>query len=176
MNEKQTSKTGRASRASPNDASGSTKLSSLLVRQIVLFCNEDKHKSAEKLMTVSGQAALFPHRSCNGKSDALASVPPRSSPLADTFSSMNTPLHKLKIKVQLPITVCLLLSWLAIALVLTGLSGDLREFQWLLLAVLSGALSQAIAIIFGGIVSWPMMANDSKLNHGHQKSSTEQQR
>jgi hypothetical protein len=74
---------------------------------------------------------------------------------------MNTPLHKLKIKVPLPITVCLLLSWLAIALVLTGLSGDLQEFQWLLLATLSGALSQAIAIIFGGTVSCQMMSRCS---------------
>jgi len=112
-----------------------------------------KHKSIKKQMTVLGQEASLPHLSCNGKSDVLAPVPPQPSPLADTSSNMNTPLHKLKIKVPLLITVCLLLSWLAIALVLTGLSGDLREFQWLLLATLSGALSQAIAIIFGGMVS-----------------------
>ena len=57
------------------------------------------------------------------------------------------------------ITICLLLTWVVIPLCLTVLSGDLQQFQWLLLATLSGALSQAIAIVFGGTVSCDKPSN-----------------
>jgi hypothetical protein len=66
---------------------------------------------------------------------------------------MNKPLHQLKITVPLKPTTYLLLSWALIPLFLTALSGDLKQYQWLLCSMILGALSQAIAIVFGGTYS-----------------------
>ena len=161
--------------AGSHKANSMIKIFLLLVRPIFHFCRVGKHKPAKKHLTAYGQEASLPRPPCNGKQDALVSAPSQSVPPVGIYSNTNTPLHKLQIKVPRPITLCLLLSWLAIALLLTGLSGDLQQFQWLLLATLSGALSQAIAIIFGGTAAWPVVLNDSKLNRSRRKSSTEQQ-
>src|SRR5258708_758648 len=72
---------------------------------------------------------------------------------------MNTLLHKLKIKVHPLVTKVLLLSWLAISLLLTVLSGELRRFQRSLLAALSSSCLRAIAIIYGGTVSYEVTPN-----------------
>jgi len=67
---------------------------------------------------------------------------------------MNTPLHKRRQQHLRKAETGLLLTELGIALALTGLSsGDLRQFLWLLLALLLGTILGGSAIIFEGMIS-----------------------
>ena len=97
---------------------------------------------------------------CRDKSGNLVSTQLRPSLLADTSSNMNMPLHQLKIEVHPLPTIALLLALLAVALLLTVLSGELRQFQWLLLATSSGSLLESFRITFGGTLSCVVMPND----------------
>jgi hypothetical protein len=112
-------------------------------------------------LIVSGPEASQSPLLCNDKSGDPEHVPPRPSQPVDIFSSTSMPLWKLTIKVPLSLTIALWLSSLATALLLTVLSGELRQFQWLLLATLTGSLLQACCISFGGTISFPRV--DAKL-------------
>ena len=80
---------------------------------------------------------------------------------------MSTPQRRLKIKVHPLVIIALSLSWLAIALPLTVLSGELRQFQWLLLATVSGSLVTAFAIEFGGTIACGVVpSNETKMSDG----------
>ena len=117
------------------------------------------HNSSNLSETFSGQEASQLRLLCRDKSGDLMPVPLRPALSADTSSNMNMPLHKLKIEVHILPTIALWLTSLAVSLLLTVLSGELRQFQWLLLATLSGSLLESFRIVFGGTLSCVLMPN-----------------
>ena len=90
---------------------------------------------------------------CIHKCDDPDSLPKQFVLVVDPSSNTNKQKRWPKIILPLRPAICLWLLELATALLLMIPSGDLGQFQWLLLATLIGSFLNSIVIEFSGIFS-----------------------